>query len=409
MRPEPHSLKVQKYWEEINRFEGELEQRHRQMQREEMREYLEAKDRQASTELLQRGGYESKGLVKRCIMTSSGEITVRVRCYRRKNGQRRYPLRDVCGIEGMTGQARARCVRFAVERSYAWSAETLKEVCGMKLGRMRLWKVIQQEGQKEQGRIEEERKKVFEEARGEQERPPGQRPAVVEMDGTMIGSRGSVERDRFGRKRMEVKVGVMFRGTVAEGKRRWRTVQRRVYARVTDAETFGEQWYTHCCLNGLGSCEPVHVVGDGATWIRNVQRAVFPGSRYTLDLYHLKDNAGGVLLDHQQENFLSLVSANQPQAALRYLQHLHPSDERHAEELRTFQSYVEENIDGMNYSASEIRGSGVVEKMADLVVKKRMKRQGMSWSRTGANNLLALRARYLNDQRRKIDLPVIPP
>jgi hypothetical protein len=90
MRPEPHSLKVQKYWEEINRFEGELEQRHRQMQREEMGEYLEAKDRQASTELLQRGGYESKGLVKRGIMTSSGEITVRVRCYRRKNGQRRF-------------------------------------------------------------------------------------------------------------------------------------------------------------------------------------------------------------------------------------------------------------------------------------------------------------------------------
>jgi len=36
--------------------------------------------------------------------------------------------------------------------------------------------------------------------------------------------------------------------------------------------------------------------------------------------------------------------------------------------------------------------------MADLVVKKRMKRQGMRWSREGANNLLVLRAQYLNAQ-----------
>lgn len=408
MRTEPHSLKVQKYWEEINTFERELEERHRQMQQEEMRQYLEAKDREASKEILERGGYESKGLVRRRIMTSSGMITVRVRRYRRKNGQTRYPLRDVCGVNGITGRARDRCVRFAVERSYAWSAEVLKEICGMELARMRLWGVIQQEGQREQARIEEERKKIFEEARGERQTKPGQRPAVVQMDGTMIASRESVERDRFGRKRMEVKVGVLFRGTLPQGKRRRRTVQRRVYARVTDAESFGERWYTHCCLNGLGSSEPVHVVGDGAPWIRNVQRAMFPGSRYTLDLYHLKENASRVLLDHQQGNFLALVSANQAQAALRYLKQLHPSDKRHAEELRTFQSYVEENIDGMQYSTTEIRGSGVIEKMADIVVKKRMKRQGMSWSRPGANNILALRARYINEQQNNSDLRVLP-
>lgn len=348
-------------------------------------------------------------------MTSCGEITVRVRCYRRKNGQKCSPLRDVCGVHGMTGRARERCVRLAVERSYAWSVEVLREICGMGLGRMRLWKVIQQEGEKEQARIEEQRKKIFEEARGERQTPQGQRPAVVEMDGTMIASRESVERDRFGRKRMEVKLAALFRGTVPEGlqprrgKQRRRTVQRRVYARVTDVESFGEQWYAHCCLNGLGSSERVHVVGDGASWIRNVQRAMFPGSRYTLDLYHLKENASRVLLDHQQENFLSLVSANQPQAALSYLKHLHPSDQQHAEELRTFQSYVEENIDGMQYSATAIRGSGVIEKVADLVVKKRMKRQGMSWSRRGANNLLALRAHHINDQRRKTDLSVTLP
>jgi hypothetical protein len=102
------------------------------------------------------------------------------------------------------------------------------------------------------------------------------------------------------------------------------------------------------------------------------------------------------------------VSANRPQAASRYLKQSHPQDQHYAEELRAFQSYLEENIDGMQYSTTEIRGSGVIEKVVNLVVKKQMKRQGMSWSRRGANNLLALTARDINDQGRKLDLPVLP-
>lgn len=51
----------------------------------------------------------------------------------------------------------------------------------------------------------------------------------------------------------------------------------------------------------------------------------------------------------------------------------------------------------MRYTAGDINGSGAIEKMADLVVKKPMKRQGMTWSRAGANNILALRSVYLNN------------
>ena len=49
------------------------------------------------------------------------------------------------------------------------------------------------------------------------------------------------------------------------------------------------------------------------------------------------------------------------------------------------------------------RGSGVIEHNVDLIVARRFKRQGMrSWSRQGANNLLALRvlARDPNAWRR---------
>lgn len=43
-------------------------------------------------------------------------------------------------------------------------------------------------------------------------------------------------------------------------------------------------------------------------------------------------------------------------------------------------------------------GSGVVEHNIDLVVARRMKRQGMRWSREGAHNMLALRCLLLDPQ-----------
>jgi hypothetical protein len=45
------------------------------------------------------------------------------------------------------------------------------------------------------------------------------------------------------------------------------------------------------------------------------------------------------------------------------------------------------------------RGSGAMEHNVDLVVARRFKRQGMrSWSREGADNLLALRVLAMNPE-----------
>jgi len=156
--------KLQKWQEEVNRFEITLEARHREEQRQELREYFENLDRQASQEVLHWGGYENKGLVERTILSGVGKIRVKVHRYRNKNGHSVYPLRDLCGIGGETVHARRRCKRLAIERSYGWSARLLQEEWGMQISRMRLWKIIQEEGIQERARQEEERRKVFEAA-----------------------------------------------------------------------------------------------------------------------------------------------------------------------------------------------------------------------------------------------------
>lgn len=178
--------KLQKYDEEVKQFELSLEGRHRQLMQEEMRAYLEGKDREASQVVLKEGGYESRGLVKRTIMTGVGAVRVHLRRYRHRSGRMCYPLRDVCRIKGITSLARERCVRLAVERSYGWSAEVLKEYCGMEISRMHLWKIIQQEGAKEQSRLEQAQESIFSQARPVGESGVDKRPAVVELDGRTI-------------------------------------------------------------------------------------------------------------------------------------------------------------------------------------------------------------------------------
>jgi hypothetical protein len=42
-------------------------------------------------------------------------------------------------------------------------------------------------------------------------------------------------------------------------------------------------------------------------------------------------------------------------------------------------------------------GSGMVEREVDLVINRRMKRQGMRWRRANADAVVALRVRTLND------------
>jgi hypothetical protein len=398
MRIAGDNEKLQKFAAEVKEFEERLYEKHRRLMQEEMRTFLEHKEREAVETLQDLGRYESKGFVSRTILTSVGKVHLRVHRYRaRKRGRWCYPLRDLYGVEGITPCARALYVAVAIERSYAWSAEALAQLRGMEISRMRLWQVVQDEGARLRAELEAERQKIFDQARGRREESD-RRSAVIEVDGTMLVSRESTaEADLRGRKRMEVKVGVVFRGVAGVGRHRRATCERSVYACVADVDTFSEQFSAHCTVHGVGADTPVHFLGDGATWIQSVRHAVFPHSRYTLDLYHLQKAAHRVMLPRQSEKFCILIKTGLVQTALAYVRELRPVDAAHAEELRTFIEYLQDNRAGMYYRTGDLHGSGVIEKMVDLVVKKRMKRQGMRWSQRGANAMLILRSSYLNE------------
>jgi len=76
--------------------------------------------------------------------------------------------------------------------------------------------------------------------------------------------------------------------------------------------------------------------------------------------------------------------AGLPRTALDYMKH----DEQHAHVLLQFHQYFRGNLDGIFYRSNDLHGSVVNEKIFDLIVKKRIKQQGMRRSVTRVNNLL---------------------
>ena len=65
-------------------------------------------------------------------------------------------------------------------------------------------------------------------------------------------------------------------------------------------------------------------------------------------------------------------------------------------EKRDLLEYVLNNLDSLDYGPDKRNGSGAVEKNIGIHVGRRLKKQGMRWSKEGANNLLALRTEKLN-------------
>jgi hypothetical protein len=395
----PAHHKVGNGCEEFKRFEEEVVERHRKWMLEELRGKLEAMDRRASDELWKTGLYVDKGYVRRKVQTSVGAVWVRVKRLKRGRGSGSvYGLFGICGLGRVSERAKEHCVQVAVGQSYERSRETLRRLSGMEMSRMGMWKVVQEKGLQERQRVEEQRRKVFELGEIPRAEKRMKKAVIVQVDGTLIGTRERTEIEEVsGKRRMEVKLGVAYTGTQLVSRNRRRTIERMVYSEVDPAEAFGERWYGECLKHGIEPETHVHLIGDGAGWIRNLQRAVLPGSRYTLDAYHLQRAAREVLTERQYQHFRSLVFGNRAADALHYIRHLQPSDRDHRQELQDFSDYLERNLDGIRYHDKGPIGSGVVEKAADIVVGRRMKRRGMSWSREGANNLLALRNRYLNE------------
>jgi hypothetical protein len=143
------------------------------------------------------------------------------------------------------------------------------------------------------------------------------------------------------------------------------------------------------------------VLGDGAAWIWNIARELFPRAHQIVDRFHVQQHLSDVskalygndskqARDWAQRRHEELDSGRLPDLLRALRRHADGS-----EEARKCFQYIHRNRERMKYPAFEAIGlctsTGVVEAGCKVAIGTRLKRAGMHWSTAGANSIIALR------------------
>lgn len=142
------------------------------------------------------------------------------------------------------------------------------------------------------------------------------------------------------------------------------------------------------------------VIGDGAPWIWNIAKELFPRAVQIVDKFHVKEHLSQLAKNLYADAEQAQAWAERRQEELdsgRFsdlLRAVRRHADRDAEARKCFQ-YLHRNRERMNYTKFEAQGlctgSGVVEAGCRGVIGTRLKRSGMRWSVRGANAIAALR------------------
>ncbi len=154
---------------------------------------------------------------------------------------------------------------------------------------------------------------------------------------------------------------------------------------------------------GYGKTRETVIIGDGATWIRNMGNELFPDAVQILDLFHLKENIydyAKYKFSHNEkeyvpwaEAFIDKIEKGKVDEALKLL----PEDEKVPAGVVNLRRYITNNIDKIDYPLYKAKGyfvgSGAIESANKVILQRRLKQAGMRWDVAGAQAILSLRAK----------------
>jgi len=207
-----------------------------------------------------------------------------------------------------------------------------------------------------------------------------------------------------------VKLGVMYSGKELESKtaknKRYRLKDKALYGGIEEAQEFGEKLY----LKGeeklaLSKAENMLIIGDGDQWIRAIAKGPYFMATYQIDWRHILVKIHQTFGDQPQliSELLDYLYSGKGTEMLDTIKlaRLLCEDNEKRGKIADLASYIENNFDGLYGSRSLkdrveakrvlVSSSGAMEKNIDVVIGRRFKKQGMSWTKEGANNLLKLR------------------
>ncbi len=345
---------------------------------------------------------------RRYLLTRFGEIRF-LRWQTRTEAGYGCPLDRALGIspkDQCSPWVRATAAWLAQAHPYRQAARLLSKMLGQRVDHRRVWGWTQASGKAVKDRYEQLRRSLFED--GEAPAFSGPAPTIVSTsaDGTFIHSRAGP---------IEVKLGLWWTDARMQGSAtmnpRWLLQGKGFYASTQDADTFGQTFYALAASRaGIAKAKDVFFVSDGAGWLADLPSDWIAPTAVQLDHFHGKLRIFEVAKDPERAaRWWAWVAESNLGALGRSINSLAASGRIDPTEGRKLLGYLARGQAAINthvrmqeagHSAQMApRGSGAMEHNVDLVVARRFKRQGMrSWSREGADNLLALRVLAMNPE-----------
>lgn len=158
--------------------------------------------------------------------------------------------------------------------------------------------------------------------------------------------------------------------------------------------------------NGYGEYKNHVVLGDGAAWIWNMSKELFPGAIEILDFYHVIENTydyAKVLYPNDEikrvrwvNKVLDMIENGKEEESIKFI------DDSKVDKLPkgivNLPEYLKNNKTRIQYKKFKdlgyYIGSGAIESGNKTVIQHRMKQAGMRWNVSEGQYISSLRAKY---------------
>lgn len=237
-------------------------------------------------------------------------------------------------------------------------------------------------------------------------RNPLPRRSYVQIDGSMVNTVN---------KWKENKLGIIFHEddlkSTGEGEKQRVTIQKKklVTSMALGVKDFRERLRLWMFKSRAQWAEHIVLISDGATWIANIAKELFPLCTHVLDWYHVTEAlwkcAKTTYGDKSPkvrpwvEKYKNLIWEGNVQVAVEQILAQAKASKK-STALFELHTYFKDRISQMQYSDFRKQGiyigSGAIESANKYAIQDRLKKAGMKWSIRGANAIAHLRVQYLS-------------
>ncbi len=177
-------------------------------------------------------------------------------------------------------------------------------------------------------------------------------------------------------------------------------------AYIGSVEEFKKYMLNVAVKAGYGKIKNVVIISDGATWIRNACKEIFPDAIQILDKFHLEENLFSYARYKYGEDekaytkwvktLMNYIERGKKEKAVKMLEKEDYS--KLSSGVPNVLGYVKNNIDKIDYKSYKDKGyfvgSGAIESGNKVVLQRRCKQAGMRWSVSGAQYMLTLKSKW---------------